>query len=288
MSAANYDACYRRVRQYEGGNSDNLRDPGGRTSRGVTQAVYDAYKRRKGERPGDVWKATEDEIAAIYRLQYWDAVKGDDLPPGVDLVVFDGAINSGPKQSIKWLQAALNTARAALTVDGVIGQATLDAVDADIDHDALIAEICSRRMGFLKSLKTWGTFGKGWSARVASVQKYGQAMASGVVKTAPSPDAYVTFGEAPKAVQADMKTPPVSAATAIGTVAGGLSLSSATDWIQKAKDSFEPIQDLAPFLKNVFIALTVIGVLFALYAVYRDTRAKKAETAQARAAVPEG
>lgn len=95
--------------------------------------------------PRSVQKLTAPERDAIYRRQYWDAIKGDKLPAGVDYVVFDGAVNSGPKQSIKWLQRALGSAYRG-QIDGVIGLATFAALEATEDHDALIDRICDRRM----------------------------------------------------------------------------------------------------------------------------------------------
>src|SRR5882762_7427948 len=150
MTASTYSEAYKRERVYEGGNDDDPQDPGGRTSRGIIQREYDAYRRRKGLPPQDVWKASESEIAEIYRVQYWDAVQGDELPAGVDMFVFDGAVNSGHKQSIKWLQRALG-----ITADGVIGQVTLDALEADDDHDQIIAKMAAARSAFLWALKTF-------------------------------------------------------------------------------------------------------------------------------------
>lgn len=96
----------------------------------------------------------------IYDRQYWDAVKADQLPAGVDYVVFDGAVNSGPMQSIKWLQRALQPVYTG-QIDGVMGLATLAALNATNNHDALVDRICDRRLAFLKALRTWCTFGRG-------------------------------------------------------------------------------------------------------------------------------
>ncbi|MFC0282394.1 glycosyl hydrolase 108 family protein [Camelimonas abortus] len=78
-------------------------------------------------------------MQAIYRQQYWEKIRGDDLPPGVDYVVFDGAVNSGVAQSAKWLQRALG-----VRVDGIIGNATIAACWDVKDHDALIADTFAR------------------------------------------------------------------------------------------------------------------------------------------------
>lgn len=160
-----------RILAHEGGKVDDPQDPGGRTNQGVIQRVYDAYRIRLGLRQRDVYDMDPAERDAIYKDQYWRAIRGDELPAGLDYVVFDGAVNSGPARSIKWLQRALN-----VEADGHIGSITLAAV-REQDAAELIDEICDIRMAFLKSLRTWGRFGKGWTSRVDGVRKVGKAWA---------------------------------------------------------------------------------------------------------------
>ena len=126
MTTSGFARALPRVLAHEGGYVDDPFDPGGATNKGITFRVYDAYRTRNGLPTRDVRAISATEVAEIYRLQYWDAVKGDELPPGLDYVLFDGAVNSGPSQSIKWLQRALGD----VAVDGQIGQATLAAVMA--------------------------------------------------------------------------------------------------------------------------------------------------------------
>jgi lysozyme family protein len=102
---ANFPACLAITLKYEGGYSDNPRDPGGPTCRGITQRVYDAYRHGPlGYR--SVRYIAENEVQDIYRHQYWDAIRGDDLPAGVDLIAFDIAVNSGPGRATQWLAAS--------------------------------------------------------------------------------------------------------------------------------------------------------------------------------------
>lgn len=170
MTAANYAACYAITRAYEGGNDDDPRDPGGRTSRGVIQREYDKYRAAKGNVPADVWKASEDEIADIYRTNYWNAVLGDNWPAGPDLVVWDCAVNSGPARSKSIAAACLNSQIVTWT-----GLASLCA--AMTDTTGFIKDACKKRLSFLQGLKTFATFGKGWSRRVASVEANAVRMA---------------------------------------------------------------------------------------------------------------
>ena len=114
---------------------------------------------------------------AIYRKKYWTGSRCDDLPAGVDYCVFDGSVNSGVAQSAKWLQRALG-----VTVDGHIGDHTLLAAK-DADHAALVRSICDQRMKFLRSLRTFPTFGKGWTRRVNDVRATALGMVGEEVAT---------------------------------------------------------------------------------------------------------
>jgi len=157
----NFRFCLDQVLKYEGGRVDDPRDPGGRTAYGVTQRVYDAWRVKHGQPKVDVFNIARSEIEAIYRQEYWDKVRGDDLPAGVDLAVFDYAVNSGVSRAVKHLQAVVGVRE-----DGEIGPATLQAVRAYVG-----LALCDRRLSFLKGLGTWATFGKGWGSRVADVRK---------------------------------------------------------------------------------------------------------------------
>ena len=107
---------------------------------------------------------TPDNVAPLYKTKYWDKIKGDDLPAGVDYCVFDAAINSGAGRAAKWLQECVGT-----QPDGAIGPMTLQAARAMVGAD-LVNLYCDKRLAFLKALKTWETFGRGWERRVEEVR----------------------------------------------------------------------------------------------------------------------
>ncbi|KRE00078.1 N-acetylmuramidase [Bosea sp. Root381] len=252
MTSHLYAKALKHVLVHEGGKVDHPRDPGGRTNQGVIQRVYDGYRSRKGRPRRDVFLMEPAERDEIYRVQYWDVIRGDDLPAGVDYVVFDGAVNSGPAQSVKWLQRALGTVR----VDGQIGEATLAAVAAYPDHDALIAAICARRMTFLRALRTWTDFGRGWSRRVAGVEATGQAWACGSV----GPEPVFCQGGNAKATldQAKLPASPAGGDAAIG---GGLATGGLGGALQQAQDALAPLAGGSPVIANVVAALVVTGAI---------------------------
>lgn len=161
---ANYPAALAAVLVHEGGYVNHPKDPGGATNKGVTQGVYDDWRIKKGLPPRSVKHLEQSELEAIYRKQYWDACRCDDLPSGVDYCVFDFAVNSGTGRAARFLQEAL-----LVTVDGRIGPVTLAAANA-APAGPLIDLICDLRMCFLKSLGIFQTFGKGWTRRVEDVR----------------------------------------------------------------------------------------------------------------------
>ena len=173
MTAGNFDRCLELVLKHEGGFVNHPRDPGGATNQGVTQAVYDAFRRKRSLATQTVRRILPAEVRAIYRAQYWDAVRGDDLPAGVDYCAFDFAVNSGVSRSAKFLQRA-----AGVTDDGRVGPATVAAVRGR-DAGDLVSDVCTARLAFLRRLPHWPTFGKGWQRRVDDVRAFAMSMAGG-------------------------------------------------------------------------------------------------------------
>lgn len=178
MSASNYKPSLSLVLAHEGGFVNHPKDPGGATNKGVTQAVYDSYRKLKGLPLQSVKFIVSDEVAEIYQKQYWRQVKGDDLPAGLDYAVFDFGVNSGVSRAVRYLQRLVG-----VPDDAIIGNGTLSAVyeAARKDEEKLIATYCANRLAFLKSLATFATFGKGWTRRVVGYQAGIQKTDSGVL-----------------------------------------------------------------------------------------------------------
>lgn len=176
MAVGNFDKALEYVLKHEGGYVNHPKDPGGATNKGITQRTFDAYTGGGV----DVRDITDRQVADIYKRQYWDAVRGDDLPDGVDYAVFDFAVNSGPARAAKFLQGIVGVDQ-----DGFVGMETIGAVK---DKPALrvIVNLCDKRLAWLKGLSTWSTFGKGWERRVEEVTANAQAMVDGGYTVAPT------------------------------------------------------------------------------------------------------
>ena len=165
----NFEQCLALTLKEEGGYVNHPADPGGMTNLGVTKRTYEGWLKREATE-AEMRALKPKDVEPIYRFNYWNAVRADELPMGVDSVVFDLAVNSGPTTAVKFLQRALE-----LPADGKFGPKTLQAVN-DADPEKLVERICQLRLDFLKSLSTWPTFGKGWARRVKTVQEHGFKM----------------------------------------------------------------------------------------------------------------
>ena len=158
----NFEKSLSFVLESEGGYSDDKVDKGGPTNRGISQKAY----------PGeDIKNMTIERATEIYLKDYWMPIKGDELPSGVDYVVFDSAVNHGPGTAVKFLQKAANRMMAGLTVDGIIGSKTLDMVKHN--GSILITDILRERDIFYSKIvaidPTQERFMRGWRLRLSQV-----------------------------------------------------------------------------------------------------------------------
>lgn len=165
----NFDSALKAVLHHEGGYVLHKDDPGGMTNLGVTKKVWEEWVGHPVDEKA-MRALTPELVGPMYKAKYWDKIRGDDLPTGVDYAVFDAAVNSGPGRAAKWLQACVGVEQ-----DGGIGPKTLAAVAA-FDPADLVEDYAKRRLSFLMDLPHWATFGKGWSRRVAEVQTVASTM----------------------------------------------------------------------------------------------------------------
>ncbi len=174
MTASNFLACFNETESFEGGYVNNPHDPGGATLKGVTQGAYSSWRAGKGLPAQAVRNATDAEIQTIYREQYWNPVRGDDLFVGLDLVMVDYGWGSGPITAVRHLQRVLGVAS-----DGQFGLETLGAVNAIKGRTAqinFINRLCDDRTTFFQSFSTWVYFGRGWTVRLNGIRAKALAM----------------------------------------------------------------------------------------------------------------
>lgn len=155
---SNFNECLEMLLEHEGGYVNHPSDPGGMTNLGVTKRVYDEWIGRESTEE-EMRDLTPEDVGPIYKQNYWDRVKGDQLPSGVDWCAFDWAVNSGSGRPAKAIQRAVGA-----TADGAIGPKTLQLV-MEKDPKYIIEYVYTVRQDFYKSLKTFETFGRGWTRR---------------------------------------------------------------------------------------------------------------------------
>jgi lysozyme family protein len=208
---ANRAACMEFVLREEGGYVNDPRDPGGETKFGISKRAH----------PGlDIKALTEAGAIALYTADEWRALACAHLPAGLDLVAFDAGVNSGVLRGARWLQQALK-----VTPDGRIGPATLAAATAQ-PALPVIEAACASRMRFLRGLRTFATFGRGWSARVARVEARATSMALTALGRDPRPVLLAKAVAAEASATAQTKRATATLGTG-GLVAGGAPL---PDW----------------------------------------------------------
>ncbi|QPC44021.1 glycoside hydrolase family 108 protein [Kaustia mangrovi] len=262
----NFDRSLELTLAWEGGAVHHPKDPGGRTNRGVTQRTYDRYRRDRNRPRKDVFQIAPAEVADIYRSMYWNLVKGDQLPAGADYAVFDYAVNSGPGRAARALQKIVGA-----RVDGIIGPETVDLTREAYARDpvALVEAICEERYRFVRSLKTWKTFGRGWKRRIMGetmgaqsgdigVIDYASDMAERAAAKVRSPELPLpkkpTMGKADPEDVAISRTPEgVGAGT---TVVGGIGAAAAT-----AAEKIQDLTGISDIALYAFVGLTVVAAI---------------------------
>jgi lysozyme family protein len=158
MAQENWQECLETILHHEGGYVNHPKDPGGETNLGVTKRVYEEFGGTK-----DMRDLTVEDVEPIYKKNYWDRIKADELPSGLDLAVFDWAVNSGTGRAAKKLQSMIGT-----VADGGIGPNTLRTLNDYIDEHGLettIENYAKVRQDFYESLSIFEDFGRGWTRR---------------------------------------------------------------------------------------------------------------------------
>ena len=168
---SNYNKCLETILHHEGGYVNHPKDPGGETNLGVTKRVYLEHGGTKNMKDLLV-----EDVAPIYKKGYWDKMKGDELPNGLDLCVFDFGVNAGPGRSAKYLQTMIGT-----VADGGIGPNTLKKLGEYVEKHGIekcIEDFQGARQDYYEKLSTFATFGKGWTRRVDETTELAMSMVS--------------------------------------------------------------------------------------------------------------
>ncbi len=175
MASTSYDRILDGLLESEGTYSNDPGDSGGPTKYGITIWDVRMYVNPHAT-ASDVRALTLAQAKEIYRTKYWNKVKGDQLPAGVDYSVFDYGVNSGVVRAARKLQQFVGVEQ-----DGKIGPITI-AATLKQNPDKLIDQINDERMHFLQGLGIWRLFGRGWTSRVKRVRSFSHQLARETAK----------------------------------------------------------------------------------------------------------
>src|SRR6056297_2567460 len=146
----NFDLAVNAVLAHEGSYVEDPDDPGGATKYGISSRAYPDV---------DIENLSVEDAKDIYLNDYWRKLRCDELPSGLDLLVFDAAVNQGPGAAATILQQAVGA-----KVDGIIGPQTLSYTQT-ADTVNVIREIVAMRGAKYGNIATFPRFGLGWMRR---------------------------------------------------------------------------------------------------------------------------
>lgn len=168
-----FDTALAEILRHEGGFVNHPRDPGGMTNLGITKATWEGWTQQPANE-ADMRALTPEKVAPVYRQNYWDKLRCDDLPPALALCVFDFGVNAGPGRAARYLQRLVGTAQ-----DAIVGNATVASASSYVSQHGQAAAVRGyqqARREYYRQLPTFGTFGKGWLRRVDDVERAAMEM----------------------------------------------------------------------------------------------------------------
>ena len=171
-----FDTCLAFTLAQEGGYVDDPADPGGATNMGITLATLRHWDHSPTLGPADVQDMTRQIAASIYRALYWNALRGDALPAGIDLSTFDFGVNAGTRRGAELLQQVLGLPPDQ--VDGCVGPETLRAALA-ANASEVIGALAEHQAAYYRGLPEFDRFGRGWLDRTERRRQAALAMLQG-------------------------------------------------------------------------------------------------------------
>lgn len=161
--------------EFEGGFVDHPDDPGGATNMGITIVTLrnlDMDLDNDGDiDTDDVLKVNRQVAEDIYRKQYWDVVEADKWHVSIGMVLMDGAVNSGPRASVRWAQKAMG-----ITADGILGPQTRNALSR-ANPVAFVNAAVEERLKSVRQFRNYDVFGRGWENRIRKLRGYALELA---------------------------------------------------------------------------------------------------------------
>jgi len=269
----NYDQALKWVLEHEGGYSNHPADKGGETNRGITWQTYDDYRRLKGLPKRSVKLIEDHEVHEIYRKQYANVIRFNELPEGLDYAVFDFAVNSGTGRAAEFLQRLVG-----VKTDRVIGVRTLAAVNEYVEKHGLVGTVDAfnkSRLRYVRRLDDYKHFGRGWEHRISQVIRRSTEMAERVNRTVAPPVDWTDVAE----VTPDMAAPAYGEQTLTGSIADSKrsqgavvgSLGVLGSVVAQVSEVAQPVQEAFAWSKYAaLIGLLVAAIAFGFIIWHRS------------------
>lgn len=183
---ASFEKAIPIILKHEGGFVNHANDPGGATNYGISIRflrgipIIDADFDKDGDVDiEDIKNMTPEQAGKLYKKYFWDVNKYQNINDDtIATKIFDMTVNMGAKRSHIIVQTALNKCFGTkLTIDGVLGPATMSIINAIEDDNEQIAltSICEEQFAFYLRLveqkPELKVFINGWKRRAFSLSK---------------------------------------------------------------------------------------------------------------------
>lgn len=149
-----FNQCFDKIIIAEGGYVNDSNDPGGETNFGISKRAYPNV---------DIKNLTLEQAKIIYKNDYWDKIRGDEITYPLNLFLFDCAVNQGVSVAITLLQKS-----AGISQDGILGIQTLNAIKKTAGIEtSFMANRALRYTG----TRNFDKYGFGWFKRIFKITK---------------------------------------------------------------------------------------------------------------------
>lgn len=167
---SNFDKAVAKVLAHEGGYVNDPLDRGGETNFGITIGTYERYVGRPAY-PDEMRNLSKGNAIAIYKDLYWDAVKADKIINyGVAFLLFDQAVNRGPRNATIQAQRALG-----IYPDGQMTDALVERLNNTPSSDFIPKFINESRKAYERIVQnnpSQEKFLNGWLKRLYKNEAY--------------------------------------------------------------------------------------------------------------------
>lgn len=168
IQKGNFSRAIDKMLNLEGGKTYEKSDRGGKTNFGITQRTFNTWRDSINKPKADVFKISQEEAKEIYKKNYWDLIKGSQLPHDIAQAILSMALTDGPQDAIKHTQKILG-----IPPTGIMGPITMKSIWSAAKQKGtkkLTNYIVDKQIQRYKSDEQAKTYGRGWTNRAESLR----------------------------------------------------------------------------------------------------------------------